>query len=83
MTQEYISLNDFTAIEAAMLEEFKAFITPHLPTGIVISRKGWDELFAYYKVVVDSKMPEYVTKSHIQKLIGGWWSEGGIVPEKE
>ena len=83
MTQEFISLTDFTTIEIALLEEFKTFITPHLPAGVVISRKGWEELLAYYKMVTDSGMPEYITKGHVQKMIGGWWSMGGILPDKE
>lgn len=83
---DYISIDDFVTLEQEMLEEFKAKLQPHIPEGMVVLKKGWDDLFLFYKAALASDMPDFAFHKQMQKLIGGWFSAGAVLsakPEEE
>jgi len=75
---DFIKIDDFVVLEQAMLDEFKERVAPHIPEGMVILKKGWEDLFLFYKAACASAMPEYAFHKQLKKLIGGWYSEGAV-----
>jgi hypothetical protein len=75
---DWTKLNDFVAIEQELLEEFKAKIEEHIPDGMVILKKGWEDLFLFFKAAQAASMPDIAFHKQMQKLIGGWYSQGAV-----
>lgn len=75
---DWFKLADFVAIEQAMLDEFKEKVEPHIPEGMVILKKGWEDLFLFFKAAQASNMPDVAFHKQMQKLIGGWYSQGAV-----
>jgi hypothetical protein len=78
VVNDFLKVDDFVALEQEMLAEFMEQVKPYMPEGMVILKKGWEDLFLFHKAALAGNMPEQAYHRQMQKLIGGWYSQGAV-----